>query len=298
MELGKVRLGSLVVLTALVGYAVAARGSFSPWRALWLCTGTMLSAAGANGLNQWLEAGRDARMLRTRSRPLPSLRIGGRHALCASLFSATAGVLLLLAGTNAFTAALSLLTVLLYVLVYTPLKTVSSINTLVGAIVGAIPPLMGWTAARGALAPAAFVLGALLFVWQVPHFLALAWLYRDDYRRGEYRMLPLSDPSGSVTCWMALLYSLALIPVGLAAVIAGLSGMAYAAGALLLGGLMVERSARLLSRRTDRAARQVFWASLAYLPLLLGLMVADGGPTPPAGAQAGITAIHGAQAVD
>lgn len=277
-ELGKVRLGSLVVLTAVAGYALGSRGSFRLLDALALAMGTLLSAAGANGLNQLIEIERDRKMLRTRNRPLPSGRIGRRHVLVLCLIEIVMGLSVLRVGNNTLTAALSAFVVVTYLAIYTPLKPVSSINTLIGAVCGAVPPMMGWAAATGGLGTGAWILGATLFVWQVPHFLALSWLYREDYRRGGYRMLPVSDPSGTITCRMALLYSLALVPIGLTAAAAGMAGWFYAVGAVLLGGWMVERSARLLQRKSDRAARQVFIASLAYLPLLLGLMVADERP--------------------
>lgn len=281
-ELGKVRLGSLVVLTATVGYALGAHAGAFSWTALLaLGLGTLLAAAGANTFNQWLEIERDARMHRTRTRPLPTGRITRRHALALALGESLLGTGLLAAACNLLTAGLALAVIVLYAVVYTPLKPRTSLNTLVGAVCGAVPPMMGWAAARGSLDAGAWVLAATLFVWQVPHFLALAWLYREDYIRGGYRMLPISDPSGTVTCSMALLYSLALVPVGLAASAAGMAGWIYAVGAVLLGGVMIERSLRLLRRRTDRAARHVFWASLAYLPLLLGLMIADAAPHSP-----------------
>lgn len=280
-ELGKVRLGSLVVLTAIAGYALGSRGSFRLLDALSLAVGTLLSAAGANGLNQLIEVERDRKMRRTEGRPLPSGRVGRRHVLVLCLIEIVTGLSLLLVGNNTLTATLSAFVVVTYVAVYTPLKPVSSINTLIGAVCGAIPPMMGWAAATGGLETGAWILGATLFVWQVPHFLALSWLYREDYRRGGYKMLPVSDPSGTITCRMALLYSMALIPIGLTAAAAGMAGWIYAMGAVLLGGWMIERSARLLQRRSDRAARQVFFVSLAYLPLLLGLMVADERPIRP-----------------
>ncbi len=277
-ELGKARLGALVVLTTMAGFAIAARGRFEFVDFFWTVLGTALSALGANGLNQVWERERDRLMHRTRLRPLPSGRLGVGHALAVSLLWSVAGVGLLAVAVNMLTALLSLGVIALYVLVYTPLKPRSSVNTLVGAVCGAIPPMMGWTGATGSVAPGAWVLGATLFAWQIPHFLALAWLYREDYQRGGYKMLPISDESGRVTCWMTVLYSLALIPVGLMASAAGLAGWFYSVGAVMLGGLMVERSLRLLTAKSDRRARQVFFASLLYLPLLLGLMVFDDTP--------------------
>jgi protoheme IX farnesyltransferase len=293
LELAKARLSTLVVITTLVGYLVAPAPSGGWVRLFWTVIGTGLAAGGANGLNQWRERGLDRLMERTRSRPIPSGRLSPGHALLVALVAAGSGVLLLATLVNLLTAALAALVVLLYVLVYTPLKTRSHANTLVGAVCGAIPPVMGWTAARGVLEPPAFILAALLFAWQIPHFLALAWMYREDYARAGYRMLPLEDPSGRRTAAMVLLYSLALIPISLAASAGGLSGWVYAAGATLLGAGLVALGARLVRERSVSNARRVFLASITYLPLLLGLMVLDRA-APDEGAAAPAPALHAA----
>ncbi len=273
LELAKARLSSLVVVTAVVGFLVAARGPLDLATLLATALGTALAAGGANGLNQVLESSRDALMERTKARPLPSGRMTPRHALFASGAMAVSGVVLLLALAGPLPAALCATTLALYVLVYTPLKTRSTLCTLVGAAVGAIPPMIGWTAATGRLELGAWLLAGILFVWQIPHFLALAWIYREDYERGGFRMLPLVDPAGRTTCWMALLYSLALIPLGLAVSAAGLAGLPFAVGSALLGCAMVAASAWLLARRRRVDARRVFLASLVYLPALMILMV-------------------------
>ena len=274
-ELGKARLSGLVVATTAVGFAVAPRGRDEPALAALTVAGTLLAALGANGLNQWAERDRDARMLRTRGRPLPAGRLSPCHALAVSIAWVTAGVALLGATVNALTAGLALLVVLLYTLVYTPLKTRSTLNTLVGAVCGAIPPLMGWTAATGTIAPRGLVLAGVLFVWQIPHFLALAWLYREDYERGGYCMLPARDRDGRLSALMVLLYSLTLVPVALAGHLAGLAGAVYAVTAIVLGCGIAVLGAMLVADRSRRNARRVFLASLVYLPLLLGVMVAD-----------------------
>jgi len=273
LDLGKLRLSLLVVATTLAGYLLASHGAWSGPLAVALL-GTLLSSMGANGLNQWLERERDAKMRRTQSRPIPSGRLGQRMALELALVNCIAGVLLLAFTVNLLTAALSLLTILLYVFAYTPLKPVSPANTLVGALCGAIPPVMGWTAAAGHIGFGAAALAAILFVWQIPHFLGLAWLYREDYARGGFAMLPVLEDSGGRTGQMMLTYSLALIPVALLLAVGSISGWAYGAGSILLGGLLTALAWRFYFDRSAKSARRVFVGSLAYLTLLLVLMVA------------------------
>lgn len=273
LELGKARLSALVVATAAVGFLVGAPHPLDLGAFLAVSLGTFLLALGANAFNQWIEADRDARMERTCDRPLPSGRLSRPHAFAAASAFVLLGAALLAAWTNPLTTALGLLNVAIYTLAYTPLKVVSPVNTLVGALCGAIPPLMGWAAATGALAPGAFILAAVLFVWQIPHSLALAVMYRDDYARGGYRMLPVLGDR--LTFHMVNLYCLALIPVALAATVAGIAGWIYATGAVLLGGGMSWAGLALWRRRGRAEARRLFFATLLYLPLLLGLLVAD-----------------------
>ena len=197
------------------------------------------------------------------------------------IFAGGLGVTLLAAMVNFLTAGLCLLTILIYLLAYTPLKTRSTLNTLVGGVVGALPPMMGWAAATGSLDAGAWVLGAVLFVWQIPHFLALAWMYRDDYERGGYRMLPSIDPDGGITCRAILLWCLALLPVTLAASWIGITGYIHAVGAVLLGGWMLRLAFALDRRRHVADARRLFIASVLYLPLLMGLMLLDHGSQQP-----------------
>ena len=220
-ELTKIRLTALVVATTAVGFLMANRSEPSRMAFALALLGTALAAAGAMALNQVLEAARDARMHRTMRRPLPSGVIASRHGLFLGLSLAAAGLGTLAAFANVLTALLGLTVVLVYTLVYTPLKARSPLCTLAGAVCGAIPPMMGWTATGADLGFGAWLLAGVLFLWQIPHFLALAWLYREDYARGGFRMLPVVDASGRATGRMAVLYSLALLPVGILAALAG-----------------------------------------------------------------------------
>jgi len=275
LELSKLRLTMLVVVTAGVGYIVAAAGSISGAVLLATTLGTGLLSAAASTLNQWVEIDADTRMHRTATRPLPSGRLSGRAALTFAAVCLFGGTVLLLAGAGALTAGLGVLSFLLYVFVYTPLKTRTTLNTPVGAVVGALPPLMGWTAATGRIEAGGIALAGVLFVWQIPHFLAIAWMYRDDYARGGFKMLPVVDPQGRTTFGLILLYSLALIPVTLLAGVLAGAGWAYPVGAAFLGVVFAWLALRLNAERTRDSARRLFFASLIYLPLLLLLLVLD-----------------------
>ncbi len=276
-ELAKARLTFLVLVTTFVGFFMAVESSFRFSLLLFTLVGTTLTAAGANGLNQWWEIRRDASMERTQGRPLPTGRCGRHHAFRWSLFCVLFGVLLLWGYVNALTALLALSVVFIYVFMYTPLKPITPLCTLVGGVCGAIPPMMGWTAVTNSLSYQAWLLGALLFVWQIPHFLSLAWLYREDYERGGFCMLPMLDPQGRMTCNVILVYSLALIPIGLAFYLSGMASWIYAAVALFMGVAFVILAVQLYIYRDRMNARKLFLASLLYLPLLMGFMVADRG---------------------
>jgi protoheme IX farnesyltransferase len=237
--------------------------------------GTGLVAAGASALNMLLERETDARMLRTRTRPLPSgrLRPGEALAFGAGLTAAGLGVLIWRSGPAA--AAVALATWATYLFLYTPLKTRTSLSTIVGALPGALPPVIGWAAARGGLEPGAWVLFAILFLWQIPHFLAIAWIYREDYARGGLPMLPVRDPEGRLTGRQVLANSLALGLVSLAPVTAGLAGPLYLAGALLLGAGLVGAAVRMAVARDLPAARMLFLSSILYLVSLCALLLLD-----------------------
>ena len=274
-ELTKAKLSILVLLTTVAGFVLGSARSIDVSALLWTVLGTAFAAAGSSGLNQLWEKDLDAKMERTRTRPLPSGRVGSGHVIVLSLALSLSGVGILALRVNLLTAFLAALTIVLYIFFYTPLKTRTSLCTLAGALCGAIPPMIGWTGATGVLSPGAWVLAAILFVWQIPHFLALAWLYREDYERGGFRMLPLTDHSGWLTTKMAVLYSLALLPVAATLSLVGVTGWIFAAGSLLLGGMMLAAGLKLDRQKTTDNARRLFLVSIIYLPILLGLMVFD-----------------------
>ncbi len=278
LQLTKARLSAMVVFTTAVGFIMAAAGPIDWLRLLWTVLGTSLAAGAANALNQLIEVRRDALMSRTHQRPLPSGALSARHSFVLAILLAYCGLTMLAMLVNLAAAGLALLTLLIYVLAYTPLKTRTSLNTLVGAICGAIPPMIGWVAAAGSLDYGAWVLALLLFVWQIPHFLALAWLYRKDYERGGFIMLPVIDPSGRLTGRVVVLMTLVLLLLGVAAALSGLAGWLYAFGSIVLGLWLLKLGLQLHALRSDSNARRVFWASLVYLPALLCLMVIDRGP--------------------
>jgi len=274
LELAKPRITFLVVVTAAVGYGVAAP-VLSAGPLLALLVGTALVAGGASALNQYAERDSDAKMLRTRARPLPGGRMVPVDALAFGVGGSVLGLALLAAGTNPLTAALGLAALLSYVFAYTPLKRVTSLCTIVGAVPGAIPPLMGWTAARGTLDPPAFGLFAILFLWQLPHFLALAWIHREDYARGGFPMLALADSDGASAGRQALLYAVALLPTTLAAGLAVRAGAVFLLGSIAVGVAFAACAAGFARRRETAWARGLFLASILYLPAVLGLMVFD-----------------------
>lgn len=280
LQLTKARLSAMAVLTTAVGFVMGSTQAIDWPKMWWTIAGTALAAGAANALNQLAEIRRDGLMRRTHDRPLPSGAMGAMHAFVLAMVMACTGLAILGLLVNLAAAALALLTILIYILLYTPLKTRTIFNTLVGAVCGAIPPLIGWVAAGQRLDGGAWILAALLFVWQIPHFFALAWLYRDDYLRGGFRMLPAIDRSGRLTGLVVLLGSLALLPLGLAATVWGLTGWVYAVGSILLGACVLGLGARLCARRTQANARAVFLASIIYLPILLCLMVVDRSPSP------------------
>lgn len=280
MQLTKARLSALVVMTTAVGFVMGVPGgSGVAWLTLiWTLLGTALAAGAANALNQLAEARPDAMMLRTRNRPVPSGMLGAGHVLVFSMLTAYAGLAVLALLVNPSAAALALLCILIYVLIYTPLKRLTTLNTLVGAVCGAIPPMIGWVGASGRLDRGAWILAAILFVWQIPHFFALAWLYRRDYARGGFAMLPVVDATGRLTSRAVVLTSIALLPLGLSATLFGLAGWFYAAASVALGIWLLSLGARLHAQRTDANARRLFLASIVYLPVLLCVMVVDRGP--------------------
>lgn len=277
LELAKPRIVTLVLVTAALGFFLGGQGEGS--LALLTCTliGTAMVAGGAGALNQYLERDIDLRMDRTRRRPLPSGAVASQDALAYGVLLILGGSAILVLTVNLLTAFLGLLTAFLYVLVYTPMKRLSWLNTLIGAIPGAIPPMGGWAAASGRLDAGAWVLFAILFLWQHPHFYAIAWMFKDDYRKGGFKMLPVIEPDGRSTFRQIVLFAAALIPVSVLPTVIGLSGAVYAAGALLLGVWMLSKCLTLAKSGTVQDARVVLRASVIYLPLLLGLILVDYG---------------------
>lgn len=274
-ELFKARLTSLVLLTTLVGFYLGQRGGMNWLLLVNTLMGTGLLACGAAALNQYLERDFDALMERTSDRPLPAGLIQPQTVVVLGGVISVAGLLWLAFGANLLTAVLGAVTLISYLFIYTPLKRKTTLNTAIGAIPGALPPLMGWTAARGDLSIEGWALFAILFFWQLPHFLAIAWMYREDYAKGGFVMLPLVDRDGARTGRSAVSHTLGLLPVSLSPFVFQVSGALYLFGALLLGLVFLWCALRF-ARQMDRlSARRLFFASILYLPLLLGLMVFD-----------------------
>lgn len=270
----KARLSLLVLMTTLVGFLLGWRGPFDWLLMASTLAGTALCACGAAALNQWWERELDGRMKRTRTRPLPACRMQPRDALLFGLLLSIAGILILATLVNIRAAFLAFATVTIYILLYTPMKRRSSLNTLVGAVPGALPPLIGWIAARGHYQLEGCLLFAVLWFWQMPHFLAIAWMYREDYSNAGCIMLTDRDPSGTVTSRQALLYTICLLFITLLPGVIGFNSPLYFFGALVLGTAFCAFAMSFAIRRTRNAARALFFFSIAYLPLLLSLLVA------------------------
>lgn len=272
-ELCKARLSLLVLATTLVGFLLGWRAPMDFLLLTATLAGTALCAAGAAALNQWWERDLDALMKRTQDRPLPAKRVHPSDVLMLGLFFCLTGLAVLLIFANLRAAFLAFATIAIYVLVYTPLKRMTSLNTLVGAVSGALPPLIGWVAARGTYDLEGCLLFAILWFWQMPHFLSIAWLYREDYQRAGYVMLPLADPEGVLTARQALLYAVFLVLVTLLPSMLGFNAPWFFFAALLLGSGFIGMALLFLRHRDHARARRLFLTSIAYLPLLLTLMV-------------------------
>ena len=274
-DLIKARLTFLVLLTTLVGFYISFQGPLD-WMLLFhAMLGTALVASGAAALNQLLEREHDAKMSRTEDRPLPSGRLQPGTVLIIGGACGGVGLIYLAVAVNLLTSLLGAATLASYLFIYTPLKRVTTLNTIVGAIPGALPPLMGWTAAKGEITLEGWSLFAILFFWQLPHFLAIAWIYREEYARAGYMMLPVVDPTGQRTGRQAVSHTLGLLPVSLCPFLFHLAGPVYLCGALVLGLAYLWFALQFSRCLTVPRARQLFFASILYLPLLLGLMVLD-----------------------
>jgi protoheme IX farnesyltransferase len=274
-ELTKPRMNFLVVITTMVGCYMACIGSMKWLLLVNTLLGTALTAASSAVLNQFVERGYDALMRRTQDRPIPAGRISLLESLLFGASLGIAGLLYLAVFVNLLTAFLGAITLLVYLFLYTPMKRWSTLCTVIGAIPGAIPPVMGFTAFQNALSPAAIAVFGILFIWQMPHFLAIAILYKEDYARGGFRMLPVVDDELYVTARQIVVYSLALIPATLLPAALHIAGVAYFTAAILLGLAFVSFAISTATTRTRTDARKLFFASFIYLPLLLGVMVLD-----------------------
>jgi protoheme IX farnesyltransferase len=271
--LTKARLSLLVIVTTFVGYCLASSSPMN-WIGLFHATlGTALAAAGAGALNQWMEARVDRLMERTRNRPLPAGRIRPGAALFLGVLASVAGCGWLAWTCNTLSAYLAAATVFIYIAFYTPLKRKTSFCTIVGAVSGAIPPMIGWVAARPSLDLGAWVLFGILFTWQMPHFLAIAWMYRDEYAQAGFVMLRRDDISGAATAFESLGFTIALVAVTMIPFWSGMLSDTYLSGTLLLDAGLCGCAVRFLVERSRASARLLFFASIAFLPLLLGLMV-------------------------
>jgi protoheme IX farnesyltransferase len=274
-DLFKARLTFLVLLTTLVGFYLGFRGAVDYLLMFHTLLGTALVASGASALNQYLEREYDAKMRRTQDRPLPSGRMQPATVLWIGSATAALGLVYLGMAVNLTTTLLGAASLLSYLFIYTPLKRVTWLNTAIGAVPGALPPLMGWTAARGHLSSEGWTLFAILAFWQLPHFLAIAWMYRDDYARAGFKMLPIIDPQGRRTGRQAVSHTLGLLPVSLSPFLFHITGPIYLFGALVLGLVFLWFAVQFARQLTLARARQLFYFSILYLPLLLGVMVLD-----------------------
>jgi len=275
ITLTKPRLNLEALMTTWAGFYLGSPGPMNKSLLLYTLLGSTAVAAGCGALNQWLETDTDSLMLRTKKRPLPAGRIQSRNAFWFGMILSILGVGILEFKTNDLTALLGLCALVSYVILYTPLKKITSLCTVVGAIPGAIPPIMGWAAAQNQIGPGGWTLFAILFFWQMPHFLAIAWMYKDDYKRAGLPMLTVLDPEGHSVGLMAVAYAAALLPTTLFPTYLHISGSVYFCSALVLSLAFLWQSILLARHKTLRAAKGLFWMSITYLPLLFIIMVID-----------------------
>jgi protoheme IX farnesyltransferase len=275
LELTKPRILSLVLITTTLGFFLGGKGTVNPILLIKLLFGVAMVCGGSATLNHYLERDADSRMERTCRRPIPQGTISPSNALIFGVLLILGGVFLLCWEVNLLTSFLSLLTAFLYVLVYTPMKKVSWLNTTIGAIPGALPPMGGWAAATGDLSLGAWVLFFILFVWQHPHFYSIAWMYKDDYRRGGFKMLPVVYPNGRFMFTQITFFALALIPISLLPTFLGMSGRLYFYGALIAGIFFLTQGIKLAATHSISDAHKLLRVSVIYLPIILFLIVVD-----------------------
>jgi protoheme IX farnesyltransferase len=274
VTLAKPRLNLLVVVSAMAGYVMGGGPMWDVPLVLMTLVGTALVAGGASAFNQVIERVRDARMERTRLRPMADGRLQPSEGVLFASAMTIAGLSILAFGVNILSACVAAATLLTYAAIYTPLKPRTSFATVIGAIPGALPPVIGWAAATGTLSRGGWVLFGIVFLWQLPHFLAIAWMYREDYARGGFRMLPVIEPDGRSTARQAVVYAAALLPMSLAPTLAGMATTTYFVGALILTLLFLGLAIRFAMTRHRNDARRLFFGSITYLPLLWVLMIA------------------------
>jgi heme o synthase len=272
-ELFKARLTLLVLVTTAVGFYLASEWPIDYRMLFHTVLGTAAAAAGAAALNQWWERGADALMRRTRTRPVPAGRMPPMQALALGAGLSVFGVVYLAVLCNALSAALTTITIVIYIFAYTPMKRATTANTAIGAIPGAIPPMIGWAAARGDIGAGAWSLFTIVFLWQLPHFFAIAWMCRDDYSRAGFCMISSDDPSGERSASQSVFFCILLLVLAGLPAFLGIANYVYLAIELLLGAFFVAVAMRFLRLRTASAARLLFIASIVYLPLLLGALV-------------------------
>ncbi len=273
LELTKPRIAFMLVLTSAAGFYLGAKGGFDLALFINSVIGITLLAFGVATLNQVIERRTDALMERTMNRPLPSGRVSPAEALIFGLILTISAEIYLAATVNYLTAALGLVVIVGYVLLYTPLKTKTSASTAIGAIPGALPPLMGWTSSANEITLGAWILFALLFLWQFPHFLAIAWMYREQYAKAKILMLPVVEPSGKLTAQQIVLFTVMLLPISITPFFIGLTGWVYLIGASLLGIWFLYESIQTARAKTVEKARRLLLVSVLYLPVIFALMV-------------------------
>lgn len=273
LELSKARIVFMVVLTTLAGFLMASAGAVQPLLLIHTLIGTAFVAAGTNALNQWWERDLDKKMKRTCRRPLPDGRITPAAAFVFATAISIVGIAYLWVLAGALASILSFVTLTSYLFAYTPLKRITPHSLLIGAVPGAIPPMIGWAAVRGSLDAGAWVLFAILFLWQLPHFLAIGWMYKDDYARAGFHVVSVDDEDGRTSGLQAMVYTVGLLLISVIPSILGMSGMAYLAGALVTGIAFVVSSVAFANARNMRTAKYLFFISILYLPLIMSLLV-------------------------
>jgi len=275
VELTKPRIAFMLVLTAAAGFYLGTKGSFDAALFVNAMIGIALLAFGVATLNQYVERDTDALMERTAERPLPTGKINAREALVFGILQCAVAEIYLFVLVNALTGVLGIIVIIGYVFLYTPLKTRTSASTAIGAIPGAMPPLMGWTAAANEITLGAWALFVLLFLWQFPHFLAIAWMYREQYAKAGILMLPVVEPEGKITARQIVLFTIMLVPISLAPFFLGLAGVIYLVGASILGIWFLFESVQTARAKSVERARRLLMVSVLYLPLIFGLLVFD-----------------------